>query len=135
MIFTVYGKPQGKARPRFMRNGHTYTPSSTALYENCVRTAFYKTKGEIMEGEIRAVITAHYPIPKATSRKVRQDMLDEKIKPTKKPDCDNVAKIILDALNMIAYNDDSQVVELVVNKRYGEVAKVVVELEEIGGQK
>lgn len=131
MIFTVIGKPQGKGRPRFTRAGHTYTPSTTALYENCVRTAFFKAKGVIMEGEIRAVITAYYPIPKATSRKVRQDMLDEKIKPTKKPDCDNVAKIILDALNKTAYNDDSQVVELVVNKRYGEVAKVVVELEEV----
>lgn len=130
MIFTVIGKPQGKGRPRFTRAGHTYTPSTTALYENDVRTAFFKAKGVIMEGEIRAVITAFYPIPKATSRKVKQDMLDNLIKPTKKPDCDNVAKIILDALNKIAYNDDSQVVELVVNKRYGEVAKVVVELEE-----
>lgn len=133
MIFTIIGKPQGKARPRFTKAGHTYTPTSTALYENSVKSAFFKAKGVIMEGEIRAVITAYYPIPKATSGKVKQDMLDEKIKPTKKPDCDNVAKIILDALNKIAYNDDSQVVELVVNKRYGEVAKVVVELTEVGG--
>ena len=48
--------------------------------------------------------------------------------PTKKPDTDNIAKTILDSLNGIAFEDDKQVVALLVKKLYGEEAKVVVSL-------
>lgn len=58
-------------------------------------------------------------------------MLANRIFPVKKPDCDNIAKIILDALNKIAYKDDSQVIELSVKKLYSEKAKVLVHIEEI----
>ena len=63
-------------------------------------------------------------------------MLANRILPVKKPDCDNIAKIVLDALNKIAYKDDSQVIELSVKKLYSEVAKVSVHIEEIevGGE-
>lgn len=44
---------------------------------------------------------------------------------------DNIAKAILDALNGIAYKDDAQIIELEVNKMYGEENKIYVELEEI----
>lgn len=132
MVFEVLGKPQGKARPRFTRKGHTYTPNNTTSYENAVRRAFLQAKGVMLEGEVRAVITACYPIPKSTSKKKRAEMLRDEVKPVKKPDCDNIAKIILDALNKVAYKDDNQVVEMTVYKKYGEVAKVVVELEEVG---
>jgi Holliday junction resolvase RusA-like endonuclease len=131
MVFEVLGKPQGKARPRFTRGGHTYTPTATALYEKAVTRAFLQAKGVILDGEVRAVITAYYPIPKSTSKKKKDEMLSGIVRPTKKPDCDNIAKIILDALNKVAYKDDSQVVELVVNKMYGDTAKVVVKLEEV----
>ena len=40
MVFEVLGKPQGKARPRFTRTGHTYTPNNTTNYENASLTAF-----------------------------------------------------------------------------------------------
>lgn len=40
------------------------------------------------------------------------------IMPTKKPDCDNVAKMICDALNGLAYKDDAQIVNLNVLKAY-----------------
>jgi len=53
------------------------------------------------------------------------------IYPTKKPDADNIAKIVLDALNGVAYTDDTQVVNLSVQKRYGEVAEVKVEITEV----
>ena len=53
-------------------------------------------------------------------------MLDNKIYPTVKPDTDNIAKSILDALNGIAYKDDKQVVTLSVKKRYDEVPRVSV---------
>ena len=45
-------------------------------------------------------------------------MLSGLISPTKKPDVDNVIKIILDALNGFAWHDDSQVVNLQIEKKY-----------------
>jgi Holliday junction resolvase RusA-like endonuclease len=53
------------------------------------------------------------------------------IYPTKKPDADNIAKIILDALNGVAYTDDTQVINLLVQKRYGEAPEVKVEITEV----
>ena len=53
------------------------------------------------------------------------------IKPTKKPDADNIVKIICDALNGVAYKDDTQVVELDFKKVYGEFEKVIVEIVEL----
>lgn len=50
---------------------------------------------------------------------------------TKKIDCDNLAKIILDSLNKIAYDDDSGISKLVVDKIYGEMPRVEITLEEI----
>lgn len=57
-------------------------------------------------------------------------MLDIKTLCQKKPDVDNLAKIVLDSLNKIAY-DDAQVCRLLVEKRYGETPQVLVRLSEL----
>ncbi|MDF2537449.1 MAG: Holliday junction resolvase [Herbinix sp.] len=59
-------------------------------------------------------------------------MVTDKIRPTKKPDIDNIAKVILDALNGIAYKDDTQVVTLEVRKFYKDTPCVIVDIEEVG---
>ena len=48
----------------------------------------------------------------------------------KKPDIDNIAKIVADALNKVAYDDDSQICDMKIIKRYGEQEKLIIELEE-----
>jgi Holliday junction resolvase RusA-like endonuclease len=53
-------------------------------------------------------------------------MLDGHIRPTKTPDTDNIAKSVLDALNKVAYKDDSCVVDLIVEKWYSENPRVEV---------
>ncbi|HHD2713896.1 RusA family crossover junction endodeoxyribonuclease [Clostridium perfringens] len=68
----------------------------------------------------KALIVAYYKIPKSYSKKRVQAIRDGLEKPIKKPDADNIAKIILDSLNGIAYKDDSQIIELSVIKRYTE---------------
>ena len=60
-------------------------------------------------------------------------MLNKKIRPTKKPDTDNIAKVICDSLNMIAYHDDAVVVDLSVSKYYGEIPEVRVKIKEAAG--
>jgi len=130
-VIIVEGKIKGKARPRVF-NGHAVTPKDTVTYENWVRLCYQQQEGKHLEGSIRARIIAYYKIPKSYTKKRVQAIREELEYPQKKPDIDNVAKIILDSLNKIAYEDDSQVVELTVLKRYTEdVERVEFELEGI----
>lgn len=106
--FIIPGKPMGKQRPRVMRTGITYTPKETVSYENLVKLIYIQhPEHKAFEGEITAKINAYFEIPKSTSNKKRELMSCNIIRPVKKPDCDNIAKIILDSLNGIAYKDDS----------------------------
>lgn len=136
MIFEILGEPRGKGRPRFVRaTGRTYTDDKTESYECLVRNAFREAKGKYTVHPLKATITAVYGLnksdytPKGRLTQKGMAKISGTLKPTKKPDCDNIAKIILDALNWLAYKDDSQVYELTVKKKYGEMAKVIVELE------
>lgn len=115
----IPGKLVSKQRPKFSRkNGimRTYTPEKTVNYENWVKMCWMNSGQEKMQGNIIAVIVARFMIPQSFSKKKRNE-LNEKPCP-KKPDCDNIAKSILDALNGIAYDDDAQIVELSVSKVY-----------------
>lgn len=130
--FTVPGNPFGKQRPKFSKVGaytKTYTPKETVLHEKQVRACFLKTargrkfaKGEPVD--IR--ITAFYPIPKSTSMKRRRGMLEHRIRPVVKPDLDNVAKLIYDALNGVAWHDDNAIVDAQVRKFYSEDPRVEI---------
>ncbi len=129
--FEIPGEPQGKARPRFdSRRRVTYTPQKTRDYEAFVRGNYYKQTGgnEPLSGAVTARITAYFAIPKSTTKRDRADMLAGVILPTKKPDLDNIAKAILDALNGLAYRDDACVTEVTARKFYSESPRVEVEL-------
>lgn len=130
--FTIPGEPKAKQRPRVTKQGIAYTPKQTIEYENWVKQCYLvKHRQAMLEGQIKAVIKAYFTIPKSTSKKRRKLMIEEKIRPTKKPDTDNLAKIVLDSLNTLAFNDDKQVVDLKVEKYYSEEPRVEVVLEEI----
>lgn len=120
-LVVVEGKIKGKQRPRFnSRTGSAYTPKETISYENWVRYCYREQDGKHLTGAIRANITAYYKIPKSYTKKRVQAIREGQEYPQKKPDSDNIAKIILDSLNKIAFDDDSQVIELTVLKRYTE---------------
>lgn len=132
--FVVEGKPVGKGRPRFKRMGNfvqTYTPAATADYEKLVSLRFQNAGGVITDKPVRVEVVAFFAPPKSTKKRDRIEMLANRILPEKKPDIDNIAKIILDALNGIAYKDDSQVVDLSVKKCFAAEASVYVHIEEI----
>ena len=76
-------------------------------------------------------IIAYFDIPKSVSKKKRQAMLDKKIRPTKKPDSDNLAKSICDACNKVAYRDDASIVDLQVRKFYSKQPRVEVIIRQI----
>lgn len=133
MKFEILGKPVAKARPRITRQGFAYTPQKTVNYENLVRYTFQSEfpTHEPYENLIEANITAIFEVPKSYSKKKTKELLETHNNYDHKPDCDNLAKIILDSLNGIAYKDDSQVTILHINKEYGKQAKVIVELKEV----
>lgn len=132
-MIVVEGKIKGKQRPRFnSRTGSAYTPKETISYENWVRSCYREQDGRHLTRSIRANITVYYKIPKSYTKKRIQAIREGLEYPEKKPDIDNIAKIILDSLNSIAFDDDKQVIELTVLKRYTEdTERVEFELEEI----
>jgi Holliday junction resolvase RusA-like endonuclease len=131
--FEILGQPIAKQRPRVTRSGIAYTPAKTVNYETLVKYTYQSTYGhrEPISGYIEANITAVFPVPKSYSKKKTAELLNGNNNYDKKPDCDNLAKIILDSLNGLAYKDDSQVTALHVNKEYGTQPKVIVTLKEI----
>lgn len=127
--FVIPGPPKGKARARTLKNGHSYTPKETVQYENLVKLCYREVSNEPPHnGPVEVIISALYPIPKSASNKKHRLMLEGSIRPTVKPDCDNVAKMVCDALNGIAYRDDSQVVSCNVSKSYWVSPQVEVTL-------
>lgn len=129
MKFEIIGQPTGKARPRVTRWG-THNTEKTVLYENLVKISYQEQCGEYTEKPLEVYITVLYDIPKSTPKKNIPLMLDGRLTPCKKPDIDNIAKIILDALNGVAYKDDTQVISLRIDKHYSEQAKVIVNINE-----
>ena len=130
--FEILGQPKGKGRPRITQTGHAFTPKDTVMYENLVKLMYSSQVGnKFLEGAIKAEIIGYFSIPKSTSKKKKVEMIEGKIEYTHKIDCDNLAKIILDALNKIAYHDDAQITQLYVQKKYAEEPKVVVTLTEL----
>lgn len=129
--FVVYGEPQGKARPRFTRYGRTYTPKKTVDYEQKIREAYQAAGGSMSEYPVTVSIIAHYNIPKSVSKAKAQMMIGDELLPCKKPDLDNIAKCVCDALNGIAYKDDTQVCNLIAQKRYRKEPAIIVTVSEV----
>ena len=130
--FEVPGKVIGKGRPRLNSyTGIVYTPTKTKDYESLVEQYFLLKypRFKTLEGRIIIKIEAYFEPPKSTSKKQTEQMLENKISPTKKPDIDNIIKIVLDALNKMAFRDDSQVTKIEVEKIYGPVEKIKVKID------
>ncbi len=132
MKLTIQGKVQAKQRVRLGRYSR-YTPEQTKNYENWVKLSFINQYPNFkpLENELQVSIKAYFEIPKSVSKKKREQMLNGNIRPTIKPDLDNIAKSVLDALNGLAYLDDKQIVFLEVEKFYDVSPRVELMVEEI----
>lgn len=126
ILFKIPGEPVAKARPRATKWG-VYTPQKTVSYETLVQEMYSITYGQTMlKGGLEVDIKLFFKIPNSASRQKKKLMEDGKIRPIKKPDLDNCLKIITDALNGIAYGDDSQIVYAAVSKFYSDVPRAEV---------
>ncbi|CDE90166.1 phage protein [Clostridium sp. CAG:389] len=131
--FEVPGKVIGKGRPRLNSyTGAVYTPTRTKDYESLVEQYFLLKypRFKILEGRIKVNIIAYFSIPKTTKKTEINEMLDNNISPTKKPDIDNIVKVVLDSMNKFAFRDDNQITKLEVEKKYALEDKVYIKIEE-----
>lgn len=135
VTIVVMGAPVGKGRPRFTRGGHAYTPDKTRSYEQAVASAAKTEMGsrQPIDGPVQMYFRAVFEIPKSWSEKKRTDAILGVIRPTGKPDTDNLIKVVADSLNGIVYRDDSQITEISGSKRYGPQAFVTVTVKPIIG--
>ena len=132
MRFEVAGEVIGKGRPRFTRSGRTYTPKKTLNYERAIKRAYLNKYTYLSKKSIRIKICAYLEVAQSNSKVKKQKMLDNELQCTKKPDVDNIVKVVLDALNKVAYQDDTQVVEVIAIKRWSNESRLKVIIEEIG---
>jgi Holliday junction resolvase RusA-like endonuclease len=121
--FSIPGDPVGKARARVFRNKHTgrvhaVTPEKTMTYESRVRSAAIEAMrgSPPLDGPVSLQVFASWTLPRSKWKK--KSPVGPSLR-TGKPDWDNVGKIVSDALNGIAYLDDSQVVTATVSKKNG----------------
>lgn len=126
VIFSVYGEVVPKGRPRFTRQGRTYTPKKTHDYESEVASMAKSAMGssDPLETPVAVYVYVNMPVPQSYSKKRTEACLSGSIRPTKKPDLDNAIKSVLDGMNGIVYKDDSQIVSLHATKRYDTIASV-----------
>ncbi len=141
VTFQVPGKPQGKARARTVYNKHlkhsiSYTPERDLLYENLIKTLYMQAAEGVRFEKGTPVtlrIVARFEPPKSASKKRQQQMLSGELPPLKKPDIDNIVKVVADALNGAAYHDDTQIIFTVAKKVYSAVEGLDIAVEEYTG--
>jgi Holliday junction resolvase RusA-like endonuclease len=137
--FTVPGKPKGKGRPRFARVGDyvkTYTPAETRAWEQVIRDAFIDKAEELGiiypradYGSIQIWIRCFFPVPQAWPKWKKEYAAGETMPHTTKgADWDNLGKIICDALNTVAWQDDAHISDGWVIRRYSTNPRTEVQI-------
>lgn len=130
--FTLLGQPVGKGRPRFSSRGRypvAYTPKATRDYENALKAEAIASGIKMNKGLSGLLVLAHRRIPKSWSAKKRKAM-DGKRCDTK-PDADNILKIVMDALEGIAWKSDQSVAWVSCEKLWSDNPRIDVIITEI----
>jgi Holliday junction resolvase RusA-like endonuclease len=137
VIIELAGEPRGKARLRFRvvapKGGKAfatgYTPKDTLSYENALAGAAQLVMGDraLLEGPLRVRVVAAMPVAQSWPKKRQAAALSGIERPTKKPDADNILKM-LDALNHVVWHDDAQIVDVHIEKFYSAKPSLRVEV-------
>jgi len=125
----VPGEPCGKGRPKFTRKGFAYTPAKTRNYEATIKAIFAQAYPEFvpLDGALKVTVIAYMGIPASASGKAKVAMLAQKVWPTKRPDIDNVFKT-LDALQGLAFRNDSIIVSATMHKVYSDRPRLEINI-------
>ena len=144
IVVELPGDPRGKGRPRSRVVRTTKGIPFVAVYTDAQTRAYEKALGmmakvamrgrPLLTGPLAVEIIALFAVPKSWPNKKRDAALADIVRPTGSPDCDNIQKIALDALNGIVFPDDSQVVEIRASKCYSEKPRLRIEIKPLEAQ-
>jgi Holliday junction resolvase RusA-like endonuclease len=128
----LLGAPRGKERPRLTKAGHVYTPEKTRNYEAALKYAAQQVMGDRqpVAGPLMVDMRVVMPISPSWPKKRQEAARAGLERPTKKPDWDNFGKVI-DALNLVVWIDDGQIVQGSVSKFYGDKPGMWIKVEEV----
>ena len=140
--FIYYGEIRGKGRPRFRNCGRfiqTYTDAETRNYEMSIKEAYLSSVKDrdvkevtfFNDEPLKLTLKIYQAIPKSTSKKKAREMMAHQIYPTKKPDVDNILKSVCDSLNLVCWQDDTQIIKLESSKFYDEKNWMEITIEEV----
>jgi Holliday junction resolvase RusA-like endonuclease len=118
-------QPIGAPRPRVTRNG-TYNDPKYTSYKKAI-ALYCSHKFGISDKPIAMYVTFCFEQPKSWSKKKKAETSWH----TSKPDIDNIQKGLKDALNGVAYIDDSQICYVIARKQYAEQAGIMLEIKEL----
>jgi Holliday junction resolvase RusA-like endonuclease len=128
----IPGKPLGKQRSRSTRGGHHYTPAPTENAEAWARGCMHEQyHGPLLSGAVGIMVEAVFPVPRSWPKRKQADALSGRLRPTGKPDWDNVGKLYCDAAKGLLWHDDAQVVLATVAKWYGTAPHVLLRVQPI----
>lgn len=131
--FEIPGDVQAQQRPRFARMGkgvRAIDPKESRDYKSFVRlVAAQHAPEKLITEDIKLTIDVYRKIPKSFSKKRHQMALNGEIRPTTKPDIDNLVKGIKDGLSKVLWHDDNQIIELVARKWYSDNPRAEVTVE------
>lgn len=119
--FFVLGHPASQPRPRMTRTGRAYNPPSADAWKACVRAA-WSIHGDEAFGDSGLRLGLEFVMPRPAAHWTSKGVLRSSAPVThrSKPDLDNLAKAVMDALeNAGAFANDCAVQDLRVLKRYG----------------
>ncbi len=132
ILIEIIGEPVSwKAHGGYGKRAFSLTRHEKEKYQWQIRSQYNQLNP--LGGPVRVHYCFHVPIPKATSRPRRAQMLNGVMHPIKRPDIDNYDKFLSDCLTGIVWEDDSQIVEKYSKKIYGEILKTIIRVEAING--
>jgi Holliday junction resolvase RusA-like endonuclease len=133
IAFSLAGAPRGKERVKTAADGHAYTPERTVSFEGRLAYAAQIAMAgrPPLEGPLELDVQMFFAVPASKPARFRQDALSGKIRPTVKPDWDNGGKLT-DALNLIVWVDDKQVVDARVRKFYSDRPRTEIRVCPVG---
>lgn len=131
--FEIHGEPRPQKQTRFTCSCgkiHGYDPSATD--KKSIQWQIRPFAPTVpLNGPVELTIAFFLPIPKNVSKAMRLQMINRVILPDKRPDEDNLAYLVTNALKEIVYDDDKRVVAKHVYKFYGEEPKTVIKVRPI----
>lgn len=136
--FIIPGEPCAQGRPRFSTIGgyvKAIDPAKSrnqkAFVKYLATTAAKQQGWTYTELPLHVEIIAYMGIPKSKSKKWRGRAICGQERPTKKPDADNLFKLVTDAVSKVLYADDKQIVSCRVQKWYGDEPRTEVKIAEV----